>query len=69
MALIKYETLDVEDVKVIIEGGTLDKPTVTDLLAAEQKRSQEEAEKKSEADAASGQDKENDPVDDPVDVP
>ncbi len=35
-ALLKYETLDAEDVKLILEGGTLDKPTVTDLLAAEQ---------------------------------
>jgi cell division protease FtsH len=35
-ALLKYETLDAEDVKVIIEKGDLDKPTVADLLAAEQ---------------------------------
>ena len=35
-ALLKYETLDAEDVKLILDGGTLDKPTVTDLLAAEQ---------------------------------
>ena len=60
-ALIKYETLDVGDVKVIIEGGTLDKPTVTDLLAAEQKRS--------EAEAATAQDKENDATDEPTDEP
>ena len=37
-ALLKYETLDVEDVKVILEGGTLEKPTVADLLQAEQKK-------------------------------
>ena len=36
MALIKYETLDAEDVQLILEGGELDKPTVADLLAAEQ---------------------------------
>jgi len=35
-ALLKYETLDADDVKLIIEGGELSKPTVTDLLAAEQ---------------------------------
>ena len=44
-ALLKYETLDAEDVKLIIEGGTFDKPTVSDLLAAEQSKSNpEEAE-------------------------
>ncbi|MBN1360504.1 MAG: ATP-dependent zinc metalloprotease FtsH [Sedimentisphaerales bacterium] len=35
-ALLKYETLDAEDVKLILAGGRLDKPTVGDLLAAEQ---------------------------------
>jgi len=35
-ALLKYETLDAEDVKHILDGGELDKPTVGDLLAAEQ---------------------------------
>ena len=35
-ALLKYETLDANDVKLILEGGELDKPTVADLLAAEQ---------------------------------
>jgi cell division protease FtsH len=35
-ALLKYETLDADDVKLILEGGRLDKPTVADLLAAEQ---------------------------------
>ncbi|KPK75612.1 MAG: hypothetical protein AMJ79_10630, partial [Phycisphaerae bacterium SM23_30] len=38
-ALLKYETLDGEEVKQIIKGESLDKPTVGDLLAAEQKRS------------------------------
>jgi len=37
-ALLKYETLDAEDVKLILEGGRIDKPTVSDLLAAEQTR-------------------------------
>jgi cell division protease FtsH len=35
-ALLKYETLDAEDVKLILAGGALDKPTVSDLLKAEQ---------------------------------
>lgn len=35
-ALLKYETLDADDVKLILAGGQLDKPTVSDLLAAEQ---------------------------------
>jgi cell division protease FtsH len=38
-ALLKYETLDGEEVKQIINGETLDKPTVADLLEAEQQRS------------------------------
>jgi cell division protease FtsH len=37
-ALIKYETLDAVDVMQIIEGKTLDKPTVGDLLDAEQNK-------------------------------
>ncbi len=37
-ALIKYETLDAEDVKRIIAGQVLTKPTVVDLLASEQLR-------------------------------
>lgn len=39
-ALMKYETLDSDEVQQIIEGKTLDKPTVGDLLAAEQKNQQ-----------------------------
>ena len=38
-ALLKYETLDGEEVRQIISGKQLDKPTVGDLLAAEQRRS------------------------------
>jgi len=46
-ALLKYETLDAKDVKLILEGGQLDKPTVADLLAAEQaKEQQPESEQK-----------------------
>ena len=41
-ALLKYETLDADDVKLILEGGKLDKPTVADLLAAEQAKSEQE---------------------------
>ncbi|MCP4712056.1 MAG: hypothetical protein GY869_25830, partial [Planctomycetes bacterium] len=37
-ALMKYETLDGDEVKQIIDGKVLDKPTVGDLLAAEQQR-------------------------------
>jgi cell division protease FtsH len=40
-ALLKYETLDADDVKVILEGGKLDKPTVSDLLAVEQAKSEQ----------------------------
>ena len=40
-ALLKYETLDADDVKLILEGGQLDKPTVTDLLAAEQAKNEQ----------------------------
>jgi len=35
-ALLKYETLDAEEVKMILEGKMLDKPTVSDLLKLEQ---------------------------------
>jgi cell division protease FtsH len=37
-ALLKYETLDAEDVKRIMSGQLLSKPTVSDLLAQEQQR-------------------------------
>jgi len=40
-ALLKYETLDANDVKLILEGGELDKPTVGDLLAAEQAKTEQ----------------------------
>ncbi len=45
-ALLKYETLDAEDVNIIIAGGSLDKPTVADLLAVEQAKDKKTAEEK-----------------------
>jgi len=42
-ALLKYETLDAEDVKIILENGDLKKPTVADLLAAEQAKDKSSA--------------------------
>ncbi len=45
-ALLKYETLDADDVKLILEGGELDKPTVSDLLAAEQAKIEKNSENK-----------------------
>lgn len=51
-ALMKYETLDADEVKVILDGGTLDKPTVGDLLEAERKRS--------DSDKQKSEDKQND---------
>ena len=44
-ALLKYETLDADDVKLILEGGQLDKPTVSELLAAEQAKNAESVSK------------------------
>ena len=41
-ALLKYETLDADEVKIILEGGDLDKPTVSDLLAAEQAKNEKQ---------------------------
>ncbi|MCK4885733.1 MAG: ATP-dependent zinc metalloprotease FtsH [Planctomycetes bacterium] len=41
-ALLKYETLDAKDVEQILKGQVLDKPTVTELLKAEQKKDDEE---------------------------
>ncbi len=45
-ALLKYETLDADDVELIIEGGKLDKPTVSDLLAAEQAKDEKKSKTK-----------------------
>jgi cell division protease FtsH len=47
-ALLKYETLDADEVNLILQGGLIDKPTVADLLAAEQaKNGKEPKEEKS----------------------
>jgi len=43
-ALIKYETLSAAEVKLILDGSKLDKPTVSDLLAIEQKKGDDEKE-------------------------
>jgi len=40
-ALLKYETLDSDEVQLILDGGLLDKPTVADLLAVEQAKNQQ----------------------------
>ncbi len=45
-ALLKYETLDAADVELIIKGGELDKPTVSDLLAAEQAKNEKKSKTK-----------------------
>jgi len=45
-ALWKYETLDGDEVKKIISGKKLDRPTVSDLLAAEQNRQDSKTSKK-----------------------
>ncbi len=42
-ALLKYETLDAAEVKTILEGGSLNKPTVGDLLKAEQEKVNQQA--------------------------
>jgi cell division protease FtsH len=42
-ALLKYETLDGDEVRRILAGENLDRPTVADLIAAEQERRQVEA--------------------------
>jgi cell division protease FtsH len=39
-ALLKYETLDAEEVKLIVAGQKFDKPSVNDLLERESKKSQ-----------------------------
>jgi cell division protease FtsH len=41
-ALLKYETLDAEDVKAILAGQTLEKPTLAELLAKEQQKNNAE---------------------------
>lgn len=54
-ALLKYETLDVEEVKIILDGGTLEKPTVAELLAKEQEKSEVAEKDKQEKEDSAGQ--------------
>ncbi len=42
--LLKYETLDADEVKTLLDGGVINKPTVSDLLKAEQEKIQSEPE-------------------------
>ena len=53
-ALLKYETLDADDVKIILDGGRLDKPTVGDLLAAEQAKIAKNGEKQEQEQSVGG---------------
>ncbi len=48
-ALLKYETVDGSDVHRILNGETINKPTVNDLLASEQQRRNNEQKKADEA--------------------
>ncbi len=51
-ALLKYETLDASEVKQILDGGDLNKPTVAQLLEQEQQKTeQNNAESKAKADS------------------
>jgi hypothetical protein len=40
---LKYETLSADEVKKLIRGEFMTKPTVSDLLAAETRRTEEQA--------------------------
>jgi cell division protease FtsH len=53
-ALLKYETLDADDVKIILDGGRLDKPTVGDLLAAEQAKAAKDGDKQEQEQSVGG---------------
>jgi len=53
-ALLKYETLDADDVKLILDGGHLDKPTVGDLLAAEQAKGTTDGDTDTQEESADG---------------
>ncbi|HCO95823.1 MAG TPA: hypothetical protein DIU00_18075 [Phycisphaerales bacterium] len=44
-ALLKYETLDSDEVELILGGGLLNKPTVADLLIAEQAKNNQPKQK------------------------
>ena len=67
-ALLKYETLDADEVMTIIKGEKLDRPTVGDLLAVEQAKTatqdtegSKESERGDAEDRIDGQDGELDP--------
>lgn len=47
-SLLKYETLDDKEVKAILEGREIERPTVSGLLAREQEKDSEKAEDKQE---------------------
>lgn len=49
-ALLKYETLSADEVRKILDGETLDKPTVGELLEREQARTKD-SEPKPDSDA------------------
>jgi cell division protease FtsH len=53
-ALLKYETLDADDVKHILDGGRVDKPTVGDLLAAEQAKGTTDGDKQKQEQSVGG---------------
>ncbi|MBN1818473.1 MAG: hypothetical protein JW828_14015, partial [Sedimentisphaerales bacterium] len=53
-ALVKYETLDAEEVKTILNGGVLDKPTVGELLALEQQKMQSAGAEKGKQEVSGG---------------
>ncbi len=57
-ALLKYETLDAEEVKLIIEGGELSKPTVGELLAAEQAKDNKDEEAQDQSETSEKKDTE-----------
>ncbi len=63
-ALLKYETLDADDVKAILDGGMLDKPTVTDLLAAEQAKDKQAKGKQAKNKQAKSEQDESDKAED-----
>ena len=50
IALEKYETIDGDEVQKIIEGGTIDRPTVADLLEVEQNKSDDKPSVEGESD-------------------
>ncbi|MDO8302116.1 MAG: cell division protein FtsH, partial [Sedimentisphaerales bacterium] len=54
-ALLKYETLDAEEVKILLGGGKLDKPTVSELLTIEQEKNDAEKNANGNSDNAAGQ--------------